>query len=454
MRRARRENGLRLLPIGVLCALTAACSGDDLRDRIESAGVFSPARNDSFPSQRAELGQLLFFDPELSGNRNVACSSCHLPSDHAADGLSLGLGQGASGAGTEREGGAPLPRNSIAPFNRSFAEALLWDGRVERRADGTIAAPVPLPEGIETLLEAQALLPLLDRQEMRGEPGDLDVRGEPNELAAIDDGEPEAVWDAVMARLMAIEEYRVRFARAFPDVPPGEHTIVHLVRAIVRFEMLLWELTDTPFDEFLGSEHRLPVENALGPDARRGADLFFGDAGCDRCHNGPLLSDDAFHNIGVPHFGPGKQDGIDEGRFLVTGEDSGRFAFRTLPLRNVAITGPYMHNGSVGSLREAIEQHLEPERTFDDGSFVTPSGELVTLDPAVGEAIRATISPDVRPLRPLDETEIDALTLFLEALSSNTEAFGLPPAAAEPLTVPSGLSVQGSSPARAGPPRF
>jgi cytochrome c peroxidase len=166
------------------------------------------------------------------------------------------------------------------------------------------------------------------------------------------------------------------------------------------------------------------------------------------------LSDDAFHNIGVPHFGPGKQDGIDEGRFLVTGEDSGRFAFRTLPLRNVAITGPYMHNGSVGSLREAIEQHLEPERTLDDGSFVAPSGELVTLDPAVGEAIRATISPDVRPLRPLDETEIDALTLFLEALSSNTEAFGLPPAAAEPLTVPSGLSVQGSSPARAGPPRF
>lgn len=448
--RAIARSWLRLVPIGASCVLAAACSGDDLRHRIEAAGVFSPARNDSFPSQRADLGQLLFFDPELSGNRNVACSSCHLPSDHAADGQSLGLGQGASGAGTEREGGAPLPRNSIAPFNRSFAEALLWDGRVERMADGTIRAPVPLPEGIETLLEAQALLPFLDREEMRGEAGDVDVLGAPNELATIADDAPEAVWDAIMVRLMAIEEYRVRFAMAFPDVPEGEHTIVHLVKAIVRFEMRLWELTDTPFDSFLGSEHRLPVEQVLTPEARRGANLFFGDAGCDRCHNGPLLSDDAFHNIGVPPFGPGKVDGIDEGRFLVTGDASDRFAFRTLPLRNVAITGPYMHNGAVGSLREAIEQHLYPQRALDVGSFVVPSGELVPIDPALGEAIRETISPDLRPLRDLGDAEIDDLVMFLESLSSDTEAFLLPPAAGEPLTVPSGLPVQGSSADRAG----
>src|SRR5690606_22058092 len=203
-----------------------------------------------------------------------------------------GRGQGATGAGTERQGGVTLPRNVVSPFNRSFARALLWDGRVEELDDGTIRAPVPLPEGIASAMEAQVLLPLLDRHEMRGYDGDLDVRGEPNELAAIPDDEPAAVWDAVMARLMAIPAYRMRFAQAFPDVPEGEHDIVHVARAIVRFEMRLWDITDTAFDGFLGNEHVPGQDLALAPEQRRGAELFFGDAGCDRCHNGPLLGDD------------------------------------------------------------------------------------------------------------------------------------------------------------------
>lgn len=437
----------RLLCIAASCA-ALACSDDDLRERIEAAGVYSPARNDRFPSARTALGQLLFFDPELSGNRNVACSSCHLPVDHAGDGQVLGRGQGASGAGTERHGGAPLPRNVVSPFNRTFARALLWDGRVERLEDGTIRAPVPLPDGIETLLEAQALLPLLDRNEMRGYEGDLDVRGDPNELAAIPDDESAAVWDAIMARLMAIPEYRALFAEAFPDVPEGEHDIVHVARAIARFEVRLWDLTDTPFDAFLGNEHIPPREQSLTPQARRGAELFFGDAGCYRCHNGPLLGDDGFHNIGVPPVGPGIDGQPDEGRALVTGDPRDRFAFRTPPLRNVALTGPYMHNGSVPSLRMAIEQHLYPEFMLEGPVYVGPDGEAVHLDPALAEQVRATIDPDVRPLRGLAEDEIDALEEFLLALNSMTEEFGLPDRAGEPISVPSGLPVQGSSEAR------
>lgn len=445
MRPAFEQWSSRLAALGASCVVLVACSSSDLRERIEAAGVYSPGRNDSFPGARADLGQLLFFDPELSGNRNVACSSCHLPSDHAGDGQSLGRGQGATGAGTERVGGVDLPRNAVSPFNRSFSESLLWDGRIERLADGSIRAPVVLPEGIETLMEAQALLPFLDRDEMRGYAGDLDVRGDPNELAVIADDDPQAVWDAIMARLMAIEAYRAAFAAAFPDVPPGEHTIAHAVRAIVRFEMRLWELTDTPFDRFIGSEHRRPEEQALSPDARRGAELFFGDAGCDRCHNGPLLSDDAFHNIGVPPFGPGKVDGIDEGRFLVTGDPLDRFAFRTPPLRNVVMTGPYMHNGSIGTVGAAIEQHLEPESVLARGELVAPTGETIVFDPRLAEEMTATIDPDVRPLRQLGEQEVFYLLAFLDSLSSETELFSLPPAAAEPFSVPSGLPVQGSS---------
>ncbi|MBX3273238.1 MAG: hypothetical protein KF729_23435 [Sandaracinaceae bacterium] len=432
-------------------ALAAGCGESDLRARIDAAGVYSPGRNDSVPRARIELGRLLFFDPELSGNRDVACSSCHLPVDHAGDGQPLGRGVGGRNAGSERQGGVELPRHSIAPFNRSYAQSLLWDGRVERLADGSIRAPVPLPSGIATLLEAQALLPLIDRQEMRGEAGDVDVRGEPNELASISDDDPRAVWDAVMRRLMAIEGYRNAFATAFPDVPIGEHGIVHVVRAIALFEMRLWELTDTAFDGFLGSEHRPPSDDALHPLARRGAELFFGDAGCVRCHDGPLLSDDAFHNIGVPPFGPGKAGGIDEGRFLVTGDPRDRFAFRTPPLRNVALTPPYMHDGVFGTLREAVQHHLDPEATLARRELLV-GGVRVPIDPAVAADIRTTLSEDVRPLRSLAPDEVEALSSFLESLSSNTEQFGLPPAAGEPPEVPSGLPVQGSSVERA--PRF
>jgi cytochrome c peroxidase len=224
-----------------------------------------------------------------------------------------------------------------------------------------------------------------------------------------------------MARLMAIPEYRERFAAVFPDVPAGEHTIVHVARALARFEMRLWELTDTPFDQYLGAEHRKPVDEALTETARRGAELFFGDAGCDRCHNGPLLSDFEYHNIGVPPSGPGKRDGIDEGRFLVTGAPEDRFAFRTPPLRNVELTAPYMHNGTSFDLATAIAQHLRPDPTLDAD-------------------MQATLDPDAQPLRPLTGEELFQLEDFLRSLSSRTE-LDVFPGAGEPLSVPSGLPV-------------
>lgn len=412
----QRSVSTLLLFVGI-----AACTGEDLRVRMRAAGVFSPSRSDSPRAGLIELGQRLFFDRELSGNRNVACASCHLPFHHAGDQQMLGHGQSATGLGVNREGGPVLPRNTISPFNRSFAESLLWDGRVERLEDGTLRAPVALPSGIETLLEAQALLPLLDRDEMRGNAGDSDVLGAPNELATYPDESSEEVWNAIMMRLMAISEYRERFAEVFPDVPMGQHNIVHVVRAIARFEMHLWELTDTPFDAFLGDEHRAPFDHALTETQWRGAELFFGDAGCDRCHHGPLLSDGAYHNIGVRPLGPGIRDGVDEGRFLVTGDPADRFAFRTPPLRNVELTAPYMHNGTSPDLQSAIRQHIEVDRTLDD-------------------EIAATLDPNVRPLRPLTEDELFFIEDFLRSLSSSTE-HSVFPGAGEPDAVPSGLPI-------------
>ena len=358
-------------------------SEEQIRAIAESFGVYSPRRLRDDSSPVGQLGQLLFFEREVSGNRNIACSSCHFPADNAQDGLPVGRGEGASGLGRERVGGRLLRRNTLAPFNPSVLDTMMWDGRLERLADGTIRAPVPLPEGIATLLEAQALLPLLDRVEMRGEPGSVDVRGRPNELAQIADEAPSAVWSAIMARLMAIDLYRALFAAAFPEVAEGEHTIVHFARAIARFEMMIWDLTDTHFDRLLRAE--------IGSfEARDGAALFFGEAGCAECHNGPLLSDARFYDLGI--------EGDDLGRAEVTGDSADRNAFRTSPLRNVALTAPYLHDGSAPTLDAAIRAH------------------------------------------PGEPANVEALVGFLNTLTSSTE-LSVPFNAGVPARVPSGLDV-------------
>lgn len=413
--------------------LVSACE-PDLRQRIEAARVFSPRRIEVGNGAVVDLGQLLFFDRELSGNRNIACASCHFPFKHAGDGEVLGIGQ------DER----PLPRNTIEPFNRSFASTMFWDGRLEVLPDGTLRSPVPMPEGITTVLEAQALLPLLDRHEMRGQDGDVAADGRPNELAMIPDDEPDAIWAAVMERLMALEGYREAFARAFPRVPLEQITIAHVAQAMAQFEMRLWELTDTAFDDFLGSVSALPRDDALHPEALRGADLFFGDAGCFRCHNGPLLSDERYYNIGAPQLGPTLAErGLDEGRFDVTGDPRDRFAFRTPPLRNVSLTGPYLHDGAYLTLQEVIAQHLDPVAALIRyrGDLLSPElRATVRNDAETREQILATLSPDVAPLRPLSQEEIEDLVHFLHSLASRTELTVFPDAGVPP-EVPSGLPI-------------
>ncbi|MEZ4339659.1 MAG: cytochrome c peroxidase [Sandaracinaceae bacterium] len=400
-----------------------------VRTTLAEAGVYSPVRNTLGDEAEVHLGQILFFDPKLSGNRNIACATCHLPGFHAVDGQPLGRGQGGVGTGPARAGGPTLPRAVIAPFNRSFVTAFLWDGRVEDLPDGTIRAPVPLPDGLEGAMEAQVLMPLLDRDEMRGQLGD-------NDLADLSDDHPAAIWNAIVARLLAFDDYVQLFEDAYPGETP---TIVHVSRAIVAFERQIWDITDTAFDQFLTPN---PFDDAgpTDPLALTGMELFFGDAGCARCHGGPLLSDMEFHNIGVPQLGPGKDPstGLDEGRALVTGNPADRFAFRTPPLRNVALTAPYMHDGAYWSLEDAIRHHLSPEEHLR--SYALPSGSPGELhaDPATLDAILATLDQNITPHRELDEFDVSALAAFLQSLTSFTE-LRLDPAIGIPRSLPSGL---------------
>ena len=189
-----------------------------------------------------ELGRSLFFDKILSGNRDVACATCHTMVDHAADALSLPIGTGGVGTGGARTLGAGrqfVPRNAPSLLNQGLGLFyLFWDGRVnEEGGVGQFRTPtgVTMPPEVRSLLGAQAMLPVLNRAEMRGDAGDRDVAGDPNELATIPDESPSQVWAAAMRRLLAIQEYQAKFAAAYPSLPASSLGFAHAANAIAAF---------------------------------------------------------------------------------------------------------------------------------------------------------------------------------------------------------------------------
>jgi cytochrome c peroxidase len=157
------------------------------------------------------------------------------------------------------------------------------------------------------------------------------------------------------------------------------------------------------------------------------------------------MSDLQFHNIGVPQVGPGKgnEEPYDYGRARETGDDSDLFAFRTPPLRNVAITGPWMHNGAYPTLEAAVLHHLDPSQVAENYDFNQLSPLMVGEDSGDTAVHTAALNAPsfVRPSPDLTEAEVAALITFLESLTS--------PAALDlshtiPESVPSGLPVGGS----------
>src|SRR5262249_9460643 len=157
----------------------------------------------------------------LSGNRDISCATCHLPAETLGDGLSLSVGTRGAGAGHLRRLGAGRafePRNSPTLLNAgSIADSMVWDRRVRPgtgpTSNGTLLAPAgaALPGSVTDLLAAQAMMPVTSRLEMRGEVGDLDVLGNPNELAALGDTDFTGIWQGIMARLLAIPAYVTKF---------------------------------------------------------------------------------------------------------------------------------------------------------------------------------------------------------------------------------------------------
>jgi cytochrome c peroxidase len=361
------------------------------------------------------LGQALAFDKILSGNRDISCMTCHLPAFGTGDDRSLAIGQGATGLGPSRvhPAGAFIPRNGPSLFNLTALQSLFWDGRVTVDAAGRFHTPAGAaltPEMAHVFefgpVSALPLFPVLSREEMRAQSG--------NELAAIPDTDNQGVWQALMHRLGKIPEYRGLFEAAYPGVGFDHMTFAHASNAIGGFLVDQFSFIDTPWDRFLGGD-----DWALTTDQLTGAQTFL-SIRCSLCHNGPAFTDNQFHNVALAQFGPGKGNGPsgrdDFGRMNITGLAADQYRFRTTPLRNVELTGPYGHDGAFSKLRDFIDHYSESDlklKSFD----VTRLEPLLqgTLVPNFGEvlATRDTILNGVV----LPALTVDQLTAFMSALT-------------------------------------
>ena len=315
-----------------------------------------PADNPQTP-EKIELGKMLFFDPRLGGDASTACSSCHEPSQGWAFSDDLSRGYPAT----------VHWRNSQTVVNSAYLSKLFWAGSAKS-------------------LENQA----------------------PSAAKGAVAGNGES--DMMETRLAFIPEYRKRFKEVFGDEWPR---ISNAWAAIAAFERTLVQ-TDTPFDNFMRGD-----QGALSDQQKRGLELFKGKAGCVACHNGALLTDERYYNIGVPRAPRWEEDGLaqitfryeqyakgsteemyrsikdDAGLYYRTKQKRDKGKFRTPSLRYTLYTAPYMHNGALWDLTEVVE-------------FYNAGG---------GENEFAENKTDlIRPLGLTDE-EVEDLVAFIESLS-------------------------------------
>jgi len=285
--------------------------------------VPAPSDNPITPDKIA-LGRRLFFDRRLSRDGRTSCATCHHPDRAFSDGRRLPRG-------VHRRTGR---RNTPSLLNRAYGTLFFWDGRASS-----------LEDQVRIALEGQS---------------DLDLPAREAVLRLADDRVYVDAFNTAFNRLISSD------------------TLVQALATFVRGQLS----GSSAFDRFTAGDRA-----ALDEGARQGFALFNGKARCGRCHAGPLLSDEEFHNTGVSW-------GKDAGRFEVTHRLDDRGLFKTPSLRNVALTAPYMHDGSIGSLDAVIAFYVRganPNPNLDD---------------------------QIRPLI-LSRVERDALIAFLKALNGS-----------------------------------
>lgn len=414
---------------------------------------------DLHPADKVALGKLLFFDKILSGNQNDSCATCHHPFAWSGDGLSLPIGEGGDGIGVTRTTGymesevhERVPRNAPQIFNlgaKSF-DIMFHDGRVRSDASQPSGFLTPagddFPMGLDNSLAAQAMFPITSGAEMAGQAGENSIADATSvgNLAGED-----GVWNQLAQRVQGIEGYVELFKEVYTDVnSANDITMVHIANAIGAFEGDIWRADNSAFDKFLRGE-----EGAMSPNQIAGMNLFYGDAGCAQCHNGPFLTNNEFKSIGMPQIGPGKgdnlpgfRDGLDDfGRERETGDIADRYKFRVPSIRNALLTGPWGHAGAYNDLRAVIKHHLNPAealKNYDQSQVILPyRRDLSAIDFAVmnDEYSRNSLLSNLDiDNRVLSEQQIDRLIDFLDAA---TDRSSIDLRTDVPAKVPSGLPV-------------
>lgn len=321
-----------------------------------------PADN-PMTAEKVALGRHLFFDKRLSENETYACASCHLQELAFTDGRAGALGST----------GQVHPRSSMSVVGAGYLNAITWAN--------------PVLSG----LEDQALVPLFGE-----DPVELGLAGHEDDL---------------LLRLEADPIYQTLFADAFPG-PDEAFTLVHVVQAIAAFERTIISYR-SPYDRYTYAGD----PTALSDAALRGRDLFFGERlECFHCHGGFNFSDSVshegstfdevmFHNTGLYNLGgTGDYPAPNVGLITFTGVPSDMGRFRAPTLRNIALTAPYMHDGSIATLDEVIDHYAAGGRTIVDG----PNAGVGSANPFKSELITGFM---------IDAQERADLIAFLESLT-------------------------------------
>lgn len=293
--------------------------------------IFWPDDN-PYSDEKSELGRLLYFDKRLSSDGTVACASCHSLEFAFTDGRAFSRGIGGQVGG----------RSAPTVINSGYRTNQFWDGRVPS-------------------LKEQVKGPIANAIEMTNE------------------HDPQRAFETSIDRLKKVNGYVDRFEKVFET---KDFTIDHIAKAIATFERTILS-GNAPYDRYKAGD-----KSAMSESQVRGIDVFFNTAKCDSCHLGFNFTDSSYANVGIGMDKPNP----DLGRFNVSEDEEDKGAFKTPTLREIANTGPYMHDGRFKTLEEVVEH-------YDSGGVKNPY-----LD---------------RRIKPLELTkqEKQDLVSFLKALS-------------------------------------
>ena len=305
--------------VGLLLSMTSGVFASDTDLLIKRANRFFGPLPDAMPGaendtpERIALGKQLFFEKRLSINDNQSCASCHRLEDGFAGVDNLATSPGARG-----EQGT---RNSPTVLNAGWQDAQFWDGRAED-------------------LVEQAKQPILNPIEM----------GMPDEKAAEE-------------KIRGIDEYRNTFTEAFPGDEPAI-TYQNIAEAIAAFERTL--ITPARFDDFMKGD-----AEALSAAEQRGLEAFI-KIDCKTCHDGTLVGGETYEPLGKEN---PYENQADQGMYTVTKDENDRMFFKVAPLRNIALTAPYFHDGKIQTLDEAVRKmgklQLDEDLTDQQVSDIT-----------------------------------------------------------------------------------